>query len=382
MKREQRTAWWGKTMLLGASSALAIGLGGGMLSPALAQTGSAVSVSLPTLCPGLEALVSDEIDGPDPWGRGEVIKFATSLSQGTLTNNLSPLGAPNLDSPEDMAFDLNGNVVTADEGISTGVSQVVRVDRNTGVRTLISGPGVGSGPALNGPYSIAVEGTGNILVLDFNAATTASRLLRITPAGARSVLSSNAVGAGPALGVSERVRVLNGVIYLLDGGRVLSVDAITGSRTLISGGGVGTGPAFALAKSVTTDATGGSLMVLDQNFAGTGALIRVNLATGNRTEVFSNRLQTGTWNFDMPYDVVRNACNNSFYVLHTGATGVPGNVLRVDGGSGARTLFATYTASSPPSNYSLLMRPLILLPGGGGPSGPSGPGGGGGGGGL
>jgi hypothetical protein len=276
-----------------------------------------------------------------------------------------------------MAFDLNGNVVTADEGISTGVSQVVRVDRNTGVRTLISGPGAGSGPALNGPYSIAVEGTGNILVLDFNAAITASRLLRITPAGARSVLSSNAVGAGPALGVSERVRVLNGVIYLLDGGRVLSVNPVNGSRTLISGGGVGTGPAFALAKSVTTDATGGSLIVLDQNFAGTGALIRVNLATGNRTEVFSNRLQTGTWNFDMPYDVVRNACDNSFYVLHTGATGVLGNVMRVNA-TGTRTLFATYTASSPSSNYSVLMRPLILLPGGGGPGGPGGPGGGGG----
>jgi hypothetical protein len=61
-------------------------------------------------------------------------------------------------------------------------------------------------------------------------------------------------------------------------------------------------------------------------------------------------------------------------VLHTDATGVPGNVLRVDGGSGARTLFGTYTASAPSSNYSLLMRPLIVLPGGGG--------GGGGGGGL
>ena len=63
-----------------------------------------------------------------------------------MTNNLSPLGAPNLDSPEDMAFDLNGNVVTADEGISTGVSQVVRVDRNTGVRTLISGAGLAPAP--------------------------------------------------------------------------------------------------------------------------------------------------------------------------------------------------------------------------------------------
>jgi hypothetical protein len=72
------------------------------------------------------------------------------------------------------------------------------------------------------------------------------------------------------------------------------------------------------------------------------------------------------------------SCDNNFYVLHTGATGVLGNVLRVDSGTGARTLFATYSASSPQSNYSLLMRPLILLPG----SGPSGPSGGGGGGGL
>ena len=111
---------------------------------------------------------------------------------------------------------------------------------------------------------------------------------------------------------------------------------------------------------------------------GTGALIHVDLTTGRRAEVFSNRLQTSTYNFDMPYDVVHNSCDNNFYVLHTGATGVLGNVLKVDGGTGARTLFATYTASSPPSNYSLLMRPLILLPGGGGPSGPSGPTGGGG----
>jgi hypothetical protein len=138
---------------------------------------------------------------------------------------------------------------------------------------------------------------------------------------------------------------------------------------------VGPGPAFALAESVTTDSTGRGLFVLDQNFGGTGALIHVDLATGRRDEVFSNRLQTSTYNFDMSYDVVRNSCDNSYYVLHTGATGVLGNVLKVDAGTGARTLFATYTASSPPSNYSLLMRPLILPPGGG-PTGPAGGGGG------
>ena len=90
MKRERRFEWWGKTMLLGAGSALAVGLGGGMLSPALAQTGSAVSASLPTACPGLEALVSDEVDGPDPWGQGEVIKFATSAKPGHLDQQPVP----------------------------------------------------------------------------------------------------------------------------------------------------------------------------------------------------------------------------------------------------------------------------------------------------
>ena len=124
------------------------------------------------------------------------------------------------------------------------------------------------------------------------------------------------------------------------------MDRNTGVRTLISGAGLGSGPALNGPYSIAVE------------------------GTGNRTEVFSNRLQTGTTNFDMPYDVVRNACDNSFYVLHTGATGVLGNVMRVNA-TGTRTLFATYTASSPPSNYSVLMRPLILLPGGGGPADPA-----------
>ena len=90
-----------------------------------------------------------------------------------------------------------------------------------------------------------------------------------------------------------RVRVLNGVIYLLDGGRVLSVNAVTGSRTLIS----------------------------------------VLRAAHRRDRGARQR------------DASQRATGPSY---------------------GARTLFATYIASSPPSNYSLLMRPLIVVPGGGG----------------
>ena len=234
------------------------------------------------------------------------------------------------------------------------------------------GLGVGSGPALNGPYSIAVEPTGNILVLDYDSALN-ERLLRITPTGARSVLTSATVGGGAAFGNPGRVRVLNGVIYLAGRNgttdQVLSVDAVSGSRTLISGATRGTGPAFDVPTSMTSDATTSSIVVLNQFYGGAGALTRVDLATGNRTVLSSNTAPIGGPIFNNPYDVVHDACTNSFYVLHSGSAGVRGTVIRVDGSTGARSLFASYTTAAIPSNYSLLMRPFLVLPGGPG-SGP------------
>ena len=297
---------------------------------------------------------------------GEVIRFTSSVSQSTLTNNGSPTGTPNLDSPEDMAFDLNADIVTADAGTSTGVSQVVRVAKTTGVRTLVSGPSVGSGPALNGPRSIAVEPTGNILVLDSDPVTSDARLLRITPTGARSVLTSTTLGTGVALGNPDRVRVLGGVIYLTGSNQVLSVDAVTGARTLVSKAApAARRPAFAVPVSMTSGTTS-SVVVLDQYYGGTGALIRVDLATGNRTVLSSNTAPSGGPAFANPYDVVHDACTHSFYVLHSASNGARGTVLKVDDVTGARTVFATYAGAAVPSNYSLLMRSYIVVPGGGG----------------
>jgi hypothetical protein len=44
--------------------------------------------------------------------------------------------------------------------------------------------------------------------------------------------------------------------------------------------------------SIAVEGTG-NILVLDQDFAGTGALIRVNLATGNRAEVFQQPAADG-----------------------------------------------------------------------------------------
>jgi len=61
-------------------------------------------------CPPLEALVSDGVSGPAP-GNGEVIRLVPGAPQSTLTTSSTPPGPPTLDSPDDMAFDLNGNPV-------------------------------------------------------------------------------------------------------------------------------------------------------------------------------------------------------------------------------------------------------------------------------
>jgi hypothetical protein len=112
-----------------------------------------------------------------------------------------------------------------------------------------------------------------------------------------------------------------------------------------------------------------------------GALIRVDLATGNRTVLSEDGNPTGSPAFDSPIDVRYDSCQNAFYVLQTGfsPSTPPGRVIKVDPTTGAtlgvRTLFATYTGAE---NYALLLRPILVPPPGGGT--PTGGGGGGGGG--
>ena len=114
----------------------------------------------------IEALVGDGISGP---GLGGEVLRVTPGGQSTLTTNTSPTGSPDLDAPSDMAFLPDGNIVVTDEGFIGFVPNVIEVNPSTGARTLISGGGRGSGPALAAPDSVAVEASGDILVADEGA---------------------------------------------------------------------------------------------------------------------------------------------------------------------------------------------------------------------
>jgi hypothetical protein len=332
---------------------------------ALAQPGSAQAPSLPKACVAIEALVSDGASGP---GLGGEVLRVTPGGQSILTNNSVPPGRPALDAPSDMAFLPNGDIAVTDQGFALGRPAVVEVNKSTGARTLISGNGRGSGPALQIPASMRVEASGDILVTDVDAATGIPQLLRIDPAtGNRTVLTGNGAGSGPAVNVAA-VGLENGVIYVTDvlAGSVMSVDPVTGARTLITGPARGTGLGLVSPVSMTSDSPG-SVIVLDAEQPagpgrGLGALIRVDLATGNRTLVNSDASPTGGQQFDTPIDVQYNACEEAFYVLQTGFTPAApaGRVLKVDAATGARTLFASYLGAE---NYALLLRPIpVPLP--------------------
>jgi hypothetical protein len=345
--------------VLGASGVLAAVLSGAGTA-AQPQPASALALTTPTACVAMEALVSDGVSGPGLGG--EVLRVSPG-GQSTLTTNSSPTGGPDLDYPSGMAFLPDGNIVITDKGHTSGPI-VAELNPRTGARTLISGDGTGSGPELSDPYTVAVEASGDILVADMDITTGYPQLLRITPAtGNRAVVTGNGVGSGPSLTILATVALERGVIYLMDfAGTIQSVDPVTGARTLISGPARGTGPALVAPVSMTSDSPD-SVVVVDRDHwsadtgKGRGALIRVDLATGNRTVLSDNTTPSGGQQFNFPVAVKYNACDKAFYVLQTGLTSsaTPGKVLKVDAATGARTLFAKLQGAD---NYAMLLRPI------------------------
>jgi hypothetical protein len=105
-----------------------------------------------------------------------------------------------------------------------------------------------------------------------------------------------------------------------------------------------------------------------------GALIRVDLKSGDRTIVSEDGNPTGSPVFDAPIDVKYDACENAFYVLENGfgSPKEPGKVEKVDPTTGIRTLFAEFQGAE---NYALLLRPIPVQPPGAGSGGGTGGGG-------
>jgi sugar lactone lactonase YvrE len=102
------------------------------------------------------------------------------------------------DYPNDVAVDTDGNVYVADAGNET-IRKMVPVGTNWVVTTLAgragsvgSTDGTNSDARFNGPYGVAVDGTGNVYVADYFNYT----IRKVTPVGTNWVVSTIAGLAG------------------------------------------------------------------------------------------------------------------------------------------------------------------------------------------
>ncbi|MHC4471742.1 MAG: IPT/TIG domain-containing protein [Planctomycetota bacterium] len=256
-----------------------------------AATAAILSVDLET---GQRTPISDEVHGIGPrfvsprgmaldLARGRALLaddgldalLAVDLATGDRSLLSESLSVTDVWAPGDLEFDSVGDRAFV---LDAHRKTLVVVDPLTGVRTVVSGEDLGTGPTLLFPAGIGIDpASGRVLVGDSGHAA----LLAIDPAtGDRTEISGPTRGTGPGLR-----RPLDLVV---DAGRALVVDAHlealvevdlgTGDRTIVSDAAVGSGPAFHVPAYLALDG-GGRAIVADQKLT---ALLTVDLDTGDR----------------------------------------------------------------------------------------------------
>ena len=192
-----------------------------------------------------------------------------------------------LQGPFGLARESTGHLLVGNRDAAT----IFRVDPATGDRTVISSIARGEGPPIFGPIrQIAVEPDGMLLVIvafwDRNGA-----VYRIDPAtGDRSVLSDDEHGAGNNLSDPRGIALSpDGDIFVSDPNQatIFQIDPETGDRKVLSGPLDGAGESPDNPYGLTFDAQE-RLLVAD------GTLIyHVDLDTGNRTVISAPQIGEG-----------------------------------------------------------------------------------------
>jgi sugar lactone lactonase YvrE len=181
-----------------------------------------------------------------------------------------------------------GDLYTADQDDRA----VYRINRTNGIVTLVSGPGVGSGPAFSARvYGIVVETNGNPVVVDGYGGLLA--VIRVDAhTGNRTMLSAGSnstVPAGTGAGFQSPFGIAmesTGNFLVTDALRnaVIRVDRVSGNRSTASGDpfgdNVGSGPDMNTPQGITLGGDGSI-------FVSANDIFEINPTNGNRTIVTS-----------------------------------------------------------------------------------------------
>ena len=306
----------------------------------------------PVLIDTTQIYVTDN-SPPDWFENGMVLRVDRTSGVRTLvSDNHTPVGGPDFQAPMGITFDAAGQLLVAEafeidiNGVRTPA--VIRVDPSTGTRTLVSSNSApAGGPDLVAPYGIAVEADGSILVADPAAFVSGNGgLIRVDPVtGARTTLSRNqAPVGGQSFDNPMDVAVAdNGDIYVVDRNGVIRVDPVTGERTLVSANNhPNNGPDFQDPKYLTLDANG-DILVSEWGGNNGGRIMRVDPVTGVRTMVSKNAAPVGGPSFGLLGDLVV-VCGSILVVDISG-----GAVLNVNPTTGVRTTVSDNASGQVPT---------------------------------
>lgn len=274
---------------------------GGALFRINPMTGDRTVITSSDVGSGLNLQVSDGIcldtDGTllisnsGDFGVGRVMRVDPLTGNRTVVSasNGSPVvgTGPSIVEPHWMDIDAQNRILLATK------DGVLRIDPLTGNRTLLSGVGAGNGPAFGDTVvGIDQESDGTILVSTLSRNVGA--VLRVDPnTGDRSILSDATHGSGPAYLQASIVLQGNSIFATTLIPDIALIETSTGDRTTVSGNTVGVGPSLGLSYGIAIDANGQLLVSTTSSL-----IIRVDPITGNRTIVSDNGVGTGPTFFE------------------------------------------------------------------------------------
>ena len=245
--------------------------------------------------------------------------------------------------PRSVTYDVAGSAavvgdvrVYQDDSFNTFYDgRLIRVDRTTGDRTVISSAAVGTGPALQNITGVAFDAAGGrVLAVDNKAVTLFSVDLT---SGDRTVLSGDGVGAGLAFSAIYDVVVDGDRALVSDSFEgILAVDLSTGDRTLVSGSPVGTGDTIS-AQGIALDEAGQRLFLGGADASGRG-VFSVDLPTGDHTMLLGGSF------WKMPYGVAYSSVLDQILVVDTNAH----TTATIDPITGTRVKLATISSGVGP----------------------------------
>jgi len=344
--------------MVAVGAAVAVQFGSAQLAsaaPAAVTAAAGASTGGPPVCVTTDVYVTDNSAfGANNGGLIHVTK--SNGARNSLSENNNPVGGPSFETPWGMTSDANGDLLVAEQAmVGATPPGLIRVDKATGVRTLLSNNTTpAGGPDFSTPSGIAVEADGSILVADLSAFPKggggAGGVIRVDPVtGVRTTLSRNGSPAGgPAFDGPMDIAVADsGDIYVANtfGNTIMKVDPVTGARTLVSrNNSPAGGPSFVWPWGMTM-APDGDILISDSSaFGGDGGIIRVDPATGARSTLSSNTSPAGGPSFDHPGDLIVDRCGH-ILVTDSGAEAI----YQVDRTTGTRTTVSDNTSSGSPA---------------------------------